>query len=235
MTYDPKKHLMLIKGKEYLPVKERLIWWREEHPNGSVSTEIVHADYERNYYVCKATVSWTDEAGHTISATGHKSESVKDFGEPMEKAETGAIGRALAMLGYGTQFAHELDEGARIVDSPVDARPAPHTQRQSPAKPTVAQSDGDQRSAAIVAQQKQAAARGDRPGRPDRTASDEELLTRGNSLLAADTGAQQALAARKTSLEVLNSETLAATVTWLTDRATKSLHLEATTAQNGGA
>ena len=37
----------------------------------------------------------------------------------MEKSETGAIGRALANLGYGTQFAPDLDEQDRIVDSPV--------------------------------------------------------------------------------------------------------------------
>jgi hypothetical protein len=37
----------------------------------------------------------------------------------MEKAETGAIGRALALIGYGTQFAPEMDEEDRIVDSPV--------------------------------------------------------------------------------------------------------------------
>jgi hypothetical protein len=33
---------------------------------------------------------------------------------------SGAIGRALAALGYGTQFAPELDEQHRIVDSPVE-------------------------------------------------------------------------------------------------------------------
>ncbi len=33
---------------------------------------------------------------------------------------SGAIGRALAALGYGTQFAPELDEQHRIVDAPVD-------------------------------------------------------------------------------------------------------------------
>lgn len=36
-----------------------------------------------------------------------------------------AVGRALAMLGYGTQFAPELDEGDRIVDSPIPAKPDP--------------------------------------------------------------------------------------------------------------
>jgi hypothetical protein len=39
------------------------------------------------------------------------------------KAETKAVGRALAMLGYGTQFAPEMDEGERIVDSPVAKPP----------------------------------------------------------------------------------------------------------------
>ena len=34
-------------------------------------------------------------------------------------AETGAIGRALALCGYGTQFSTELEE-SNVVDSPVD-------------------------------------------------------------------------------------------------------------------
>ncbi len=53
-------------------------------------------------------------------ATGTKSEKAASFPDFIEKAETGAIGRALAALGYGTQFAPDLDEAHRIVDSPVD-------------------------------------------------------------------------------------------------------------------
>jgi hypothetical protein len=60
-------------------------------------------------------------------ATGTKSECAADFGDYIEKAETGAIGRALAALGYGTQFAPEFNEEHRIVDSPVEPR-----QEQSP-------------------------------------------------------------------------------------------------------
>lgn len=41
------------------------------------------------------------------------------------KAATKALGRALAGLSYGTQFAPELDEKQRIVDSPVERRAAP--------------------------------------------------------------------------------------------------------------
>ena len=47
------------------------------------------------------------------------SETAKDFGDYAEKASTKSLGRALAMLGYGTQFAAEMDEGERVVDSPV--------------------------------------------------------------------------------------------------------------------
>ena len=50
-------------------------------------------------------------------------EKAASFPDYVEKAETGAIGRALAALGYGTQFAPELNEQHRIVDSPVDRAP----------------------------------------------------------------------------------------------------------------
>jgi len=60
-----------------------------------------------------------DQTGRLI-ATSHKFESKEGFPDFIEKAETGAIGRALALCGFGTQFcADELDEGKRIVDSPT--------------------------------------------------------------------------------------------------------------------
>jgi hypothetical protein len=54
-------------------------------------------------------------------ATGTKSEKAASFPDFIEKAETGAIGRALAALGFGTQFTgDEWEESHRIVDAPVD-------------------------------------------------------------------------------------------------------------------
>lgn len=118
--FNPNEHMMKLKGKDYLQVAWRLVWFREDHPAWGLATEIQeHGD---DWAVFKATI--TDDAGRTIS-TGHGSESVKDFGDYLEKAETKAVGRALAMLGYGTQFAaDELDEGERIVDSPIDRTPS---------------------------------------------------------------------------------------------------------------
>lgn len=107
--------LLNLRGKDYLEVKYRLVWFREEHPDWSIETELVNVTNVQAY--ARATVR--DEKGRII-ATSHKFESVEGFPDFIEKAETGAIGRALALIGYGTQFcADELDEGKRIVDAPV--------------------------------------------------------------------------------------------------------------------
>ncbi|MBI3944399.1 MAG: hypothetical protein HY321_00615, partial [Armatimonadetes bacterium] len=58
-----------------------------------------------------------DQAGKTM-ARGTKMETARGFADYIEKSETGAIGRALALCGFGTQFAPELEEGERIVDAP---------------------------------------------------------------------------------------------------------------------
>lgn len=50
---------------------------------------------------------------------------MRQNGRVMITGNTGAIGRALAMIGFGTQFAPEFDEEQRIVDSPVDRTPTP--------------------------------------------------------------------------------------------------------------
>lgn len=120
--FNPNEHMMRLKGKDYLQVAWRLVWFRDAdngHPLYGLSTEIV--EHGEDWAVFKATI--TDEAGRVLS-TGHGSESARDFGDYLEKAETKAVGRALAMLGFGTQFAaDELDEGERIVDSPIDRGP----------------------------------------------------------------------------------------------------------------
>lgn len=121
--FNPNEHMMKLKGKDYLQVAWRLVWFRDPEngcgPTWGIKTELLeHGD---NWAVFRATI--TNEKGDVIS-TGHGSESAKDFGDYLEKAETKAVGRALAMLGFGTQFAaDELDEGERIVDSPVDRTP----------------------------------------------------------------------------------------------------------------
>ena len=112
--FNPNEHLMDLKGKKYLQVMWRLVWFREEHPTWCIDTKMEHLTDKQAVFSAKIY----DELGVQKSA-GYGSESVNDFRDFIEKAETKAVGRALAMLGYGTQFAPELDEEERIVDSPV--------------------------------------------------------------------------------------------------------------------
>lgn len=124
--FNPSEHMMTLKGKDYLQVAWRLVWLRDGEngkPLYGISTEML--EHGEGWAVFKATI--TNEEGRILS-TGHGSESKRDFGDYLEKAETKAVGRALAMLGFGTQFAaDELDEGERIVDSPIDRKPTRET------------------------------------------------------------------------------------------------------------
>lgn len=113
---NPQEHLIDLKGKKYLQVMWRLVWFRQDKPLWCIDTKL--EQLTDNHAVFSAKI--LDEDGMQ-KASGYGSESVKDFRDFIEKAETKAIGRALAMLGYGTQFAPELDEGERIVDSLVAA------------------------------------------------------------------------------------------------------------------
>src|SRR5579875_685733 len=154
-AFNPNEHLIQLKSgqtsKDYLPVQWRLVWFRALCPEGTIETEMLHLDLDREteeeswawnaqtrrnekivkrangFVVFKATV----RDGRGGMATGTKSEEAASFPDFIEKAETGAIGRALAALGYGTQFAPELDEAHRIVDAPVE-RHQPQPQQKEP-------------------------------------------------------------------------------------------------------
>ena len=116
--FEPARHLTRISGSDYLEVKWRLVWMRDRHPDAVIETQLV--SHNDNTAVFRAAVS-IPEGG---SATGWGSESAGDFRDYLEKAETKAIGRALAALGFGTQFCPDFEFGAaagRVVDSPVKA------------------------------------------------------------------------------------------------------------------
>lgn len=113
--------LIQLKGKDYLQVAHRLVWFNEKEKNFAINTDFVKLDDEQT--VCRAVVTVIDASGARRSSTATKRETKADFSDHTEKAETGAIGRCLALLGYGTQFATaDLDEGSRIVDSPMPTK-----------------------------------------------------------------------------------------------------------------
>lgn len=117
--FNPAEHLISLKGKDYLQVQWRVVWLRDENPTWTIDTHAIHVDENSAFFVAKIY------DGEKLIASGHGSEQPKDFPDYIEKAETKAVGRALAYAGYGTQFtADELDEGSRIVDSPVQRKKA---------------------------------------------------------------------------------------------------------------
>lgn len=131
MAFDAQSKIKTLKtGKAYLEVKWRLVWFREQHPDWTILTEIIEANEKQAIF--KASI--LTEKGN-LMATAHGSETPRDFGDYFEKAETKAIGRALALIGYGTQFAPDLEEDGRIVDSPTEASKPPVQSKTSTPPP----------------------------------------------------------------------------------------------------
>jgi hypothetical protein len=130
VSFDASPWIMKLKGKDYLVVAGRLVWLNQDHPRFTITTSFLKL--EESYAIAYAVVEIRDEAGAVVkSATGTKREDRKDFADFESKAETGAIGRALGMLGIGTQYAvqdfDELDTKSgepRIVDTPQEPRPS---------------------------------------------------------------------------------------------------------------
>ena len=120
--FDPSQHLIKLKGKDYLEAKWRLVWLRSEHPDAQVETSPVRID--EGLAIIRAKVTLPSGA----CGAGIGSESPTDFADYIEKAETKALSRALATLGYGTQFCDDFDTPVtadgrlRIADAPVERK-----------------------------------------------------------------------------------------------------------------
>ncbi len=201
MAFSPDQHLRNLKGQQYLDVKWRLMWLREEHPDARIKTELVTFREDQQMWVFKAEVVIPDKG----SATGHGQETERDFpAGACEKAETKAIGRALAALGYGTQFAMELDEGDRVVDSPVSpaAVRAPRADRSG--LKVVAERPVEDRSTLKVVAERPVEDRAD------------SLRADVASALAADHDAASKL---PKAAEEMTAEELEKTLAWLRNRA----------------
>ncbi|HEY8491841.1 MAG TPA: hypothetical protein VIO14_12705 [Dehalococcoidia bacterium] len=115
--FDASRYLTRLQGKDYLEVKWRLLWLRTEHPDAAIETELYRLENDLAVFKAHVRIPGGGEA------TGWGHETSVDFGDFIEKAETKALGRALAALGYGTQFTSDFDfaEGneEKVVDSPV--------------------------------------------------------------------------------------------------------------------
>lgn len=113
-----KVKTMDLKGKDYAQVKDRVQEFRTLNPNGLIeTTPTIQTDGQIMF---KARVLKDKSEPSSAEATGHafgKNEGAKAF----EKLESIAVGRALALLGYGTDGAiassEEMEEFERSQQS----------------------------------------------------------------------------------------------------------------------
>src|SRR5260221_14321671 len=63
MTFDPNDHIIQLKSKsgssDYLPVQWRIVWFRESFPHGTIDTEELEYDTERECSV--EGYAWNNE------------------------------------------------------------------------------------------------------------------------------------------------------------------------------
>ncbi len=92
-----------IKGKEYILVKDRVIFFNEEYPNGSIETNLI-SEPTAEMVIVKATITPNVDNPKRIF-TGYSQATWGDGYinkvSAMENCETSAIGRALASMGIG--------------------------------------------------------------------------------------------------------------------------------------
>jgi hypothetical protein len=107
--------------EDYVPVAERLEKFYQTYPDGRVTTSIVEHSIESGFILMRAEVyRAADDAAP--AATGHafevRGESYVNKTSYVENAETSAVGRALALLGFevkrGIASREELQKTARM-------------------------------------------------------------------------------------------------------------------------
>ena len=136
LSIDPEKEMIRVKGSknpDYLQVKHRMIMLRDMFREATHEEKIIFHDPDKRVAVVQATVTLPPQDINypDIRAVGMgvKSETGSDFGDYLEKAATGAMGRALYAVGIGAQFSQydmayeeESEKDFVGVDSPVTTK-----------------------------------------------------------------------------------------------------------------
>lgn len=102
MEKNLKEKAIDIKGKKYVLVSDRIIYFNETYKEGCIITELL-SPVESEHIVVKATVYPEGLNGRKF--TGHSQATIGDGyinkTSALENAETSSVGRALALTGIG--------------------------------------------------------------------------------------------------------------------------------------
>lgn len=113
-NFQPERYLERRNGTAYLPLKWRLAWLRADHPQAIVKTNLV--SHKKSTAIFKAEISLPE--GATATGWGARrdpfaTEDSESRGESslsyLTEAENQALGRALAILGYGMDYTTDFD------------------------------------------------------------------------------------------------------------------------------
>jgi hypothetical protein len=118
--------------EDYVPVSERVEKFYERFPDGRITTSIVEHVHEAGFILIRAEVYRSPDDAQP-SATGHayevKGESYVNKTSYVENAETSAVGRALALLGFevkrGIASREEMQKTTRQESAPANVARMP--------------------------------------------------------------------------------------------------------------
>lgn len=95
-----KDKAISIKGKDYVLVSDRVIFFNENYPEGSITTELI-TQPESDRIVVKATVSPDGKRFFTGYSQATIGDGYINKTSALENAETSSVGRALGFMGIG--------------------------------------------------------------------------------------------------------------------------------------
>lgn len=100
MTKDLVEKAIDFKGKKYVLVADRVLYFNETYKDGSITTELVSKP-DDEMVVVKATVKPNEKQTFTGYSQATWGEGYINKTSALENAETSAVGRALAFMGIG--------------------------------------------------------------------------------------------------------------------------------------
>ncbi len=111
-----------IKGKDYIPVNERIKEFWKRYPDGNIITTLI--SNENGVCVFKAEIYVNDERKATGHAYEKETSSFINKTSYIENCETSAVGRALGILGIGIDVsiasAEEVDNAIYQQETKID-------------------------------------------------------------------------------------------------------------------